>query len=158
MIDHLQSILTQDCACTSNPIFLVLGHRRIATNPDFDDSDPVYVNMSTRDHEEISEKEYDELNYLFEAGEEPLDSNGEKFDPNDWERLTFIWVEEFNQAFFTRAAAEEYLARNNHRIPGVKDGKPAVIYVDSAYRNKEWQDIRKFLIDKAQVESNSVSI
>jgi len=114
--------------------------------------------MSTGDHEEISEKEYDELNDLFEDGGEPLDSNGEKFDPNDWERFTFEWVEVFNQVFFTRAAAEEYLARNNHRIPGVKDGKPATIYVDSAYRNKEWQDIRKCLIDIAQVESNSVSI
>ena len=158
MIDHLQSILTQDAQCTSDPMYVVFGHRRIATNTDYDDSDPVYVNMSTGEHEEISSEEYEKLNDSFENGKEPLDLNDEKFDPDDWEKFTFVWVEEFNQIFFTRAAAEEYLARNKHRIPGVKDGKPAVIYVDSAYRNKEWQQIRNHLIDIAQVEGNSVCV
>lgn len=47
------------------------------------------------------------------------------------------------QPFFTRAGAEEYLQRNGHNLRGREEPR---IYVDSAFRNAEWQTIREMLI------------
>ena len=44
--------------------------------------------------------------------------------------------------FFTEAAADRFIAENNHRHTG-----PLQTYVDSAYRNHEWIAIRKHLTD-----------
>jgi len=47
------------------------------------------------------------------------------------------------QPFFTRKGAEEYLRINGHNLQGKE---PPRIYVESAFRNAEWQMIRQKLM------------
>lgn len=49
------------------------------------------------------------------------------------------------QMFFTEVGAEEYLRVNGHNLRGGKE--PPRIYVDSAFRNAEWQAIRAMLLN-----------
>lgn len=60
-----------------------------------------------------------------------------------------IWVNV--QPFFTRVGAEAYLEINGHNL------KEPRIYVESAYRNAEWQAIRKFLQEPG-VEDGGTSV
>lgn len=50
------------------------------------------------------------------------------------------------QPFFTRAGAERYLRINGHNLRG---HEPPRIFVDSAFRNAEWQAIRAMLLKMA---------
>lgn len=50
------------------------------------------------------------------------------------------------QPFFTRAGAEEYLRINGHNLRGRSAKEAPRIYVDSAFRNAEWQAIREMLL------------
>lgn len=68
----------------------------------------------------------------------------------DWCEGNDAWIKtaykdswENVQPFFTRAGAEEYLRVNGHNLRGTKDAR---IYVDSAFRNAEWQAIRALLL------------
>lgn len=47
------------------------------------------------------------------------------------------------QSFFTRQGAEDYLRINGHNLQG---HEPPRIYVDSAFRNAEWQAVRALLM------------
>jgi len=58
----------------------------------------------------------------------------------DWTRTGFRWRWEFVQAFFTRQAAEEYLQSQAHNLGEAR------VYVESAYRNREWQRLRELLL------------
>lgn len=51
------------------------------------------------------------------------------------------------QPFFTRAGAEHYLEINGHNLRGPE---PLRIFVESAYRNAEWQAIRALLLALAK--------
>lgn len=47
------------------------------------------------------------------------------------------------QPFFTRTGAEEYLRINGHNLRGKEEAR---IYVEYAFRNAEWQAVRKLLM------------
>lgn len=161
---HLQSILTQDNQCTRDPFWLVFGHKKIFVDPQYaEEEESVYLESETGEQLEMSHELYGDLEEKWydamadKKMERPFDPILDRhFHPDDWERHAYIWVQEYNQAFFTEAAAKEYIEENSHRIPGVSDGKDASIYVDSLYRNKEMIDVRQMLIDKAQVECHNV--
>jgi len=65
-------------------------------------------------------------------------------DTTGCERTYFRDRWEFVTACFTRVAAQRYIDENQHNL------KEPRIYVYSAYRNREWQEIREALAaDKA---------
>lgn len=160
---HLHTILTQNEHCTAEPCYIVFGHKRILIDPEFaDEEDITYIENQTGDYLEMSAEEYERLEEEYSTSDEykipthdpVLD---EKFNPDHWERRAWTWIEEFNQVFFTEAAAKEYIELNSHRIPGSRDGKKPVIYVESFYRNPEMIAVRKMLLDKARVECDNTT-
>lgn len=60
-------------------------------------------------------------------------------EPEGWMRVAYVDMWELVQPFFTRAGAEAFIAANKHRLTDPR------IYVDSAYRNPEWQAMREYL-------------
>ena len=166
-INNLQSILTQDHLSTSDPIYCVYSKRPIAVNEEYDYDEVVY----TRGEYELDSKEFEKLEDQYnlaqeelydrtnDYGNDPLTNKfpddpfdeGEKFDPSDWDRLCIKMVDCFEQAFFIRQNAENFIERNKHNL------NEPFCYVESAYRNPEWQQIRELLIDKARIESQDVS-
>ena len=153
MIEHLQSILTQDNLCTDSPIYVVYQKRRVWTDPNHCDQNIVFVKTNYGDLEEMSEKEFDALEEefnLFDQGEitEKPQYEEEDFDPLDWEKATFVEIDVFCTACFTRLGAEYYLAANGHNLC-----RP-FIFVESLRRNQEGIDIRNELIRLAKKELN----
>lgn len=167
MINNLQSILTQDHLCTSDPLYVVYSKKPIIVNEAYDYDEVVYM----REDYELDSEEFDKLedqyNLAFEeqygrtsySGEtetthkfpdDPFDT-GEKFDPSDWDRLCVKKIDCFEQAFFIRENAQRFLENQSHNL------NAGYIYVESAYRNPEWQQIRELLIDKARIESDNVT-
>lgn len=168
MINNLQSILTQSSLCTEAPIYCVYSKKPIVVNEAYDYDEVVYM----REDYELDSEEFDKLedqyNLAFEEQygrtsyssetetahqfpDDPFDT-GEKFDPSDWDRLCVKIVDNFEQAFFIRENAQAFLENQSHHL-----GDGAYIYVESAWRNPEWQQIRKLLIDKAQIQSEDVT-
>lgn len=165
MINNLQSILTQSSLCTEAPIYVVYSKRPIVVNDAYDYDEVVYM----REDYELDSEEFDKLedqyNLAFEEQygrtsyssetetahkfpDDPFDT-GEKFDPSDWDRLCVKMIDCFEQAFFIRENAENFLANQRHNL-----GEKSFIYVESAYRNPEWQQIRELLIAAAEKEEN----
>jgi hypothetical protein len=60
--------------------------------------------------------------------------------PAKYHRTGYVDPWEFVQPFVTEAAAEAYIAANSHRMNETR------IYVDSGYRNYEWQAMRAMLL------------
>lgn len=163
MINNLQSILTQDNRMTSDPIFLVEGWERIFVEEgEFE----TYVENNSGDYCELSKSQYDELSKRWELAtsfntkkdneipEDPI--LGGDFDPDNYERREYILRPVFQTACFTEKAAQDYIDCNGHNIFG-REYKEPRIYVASGWRNKEWQQIRELLIDKARIESQDVT-
>lgn len=123
-----EQIRTQDNACTSHPMFLIQRNRRIyGMDPNYSE-DFTWIHQD--DCEEVAEDERAKLEAQHEeTGEEA----------SGYRRVAYIDLWEFVTAFFTRAAAEQFLIDNAHRF-GQKR-----IYVDSGHRNPEWQAIRAYL-------------
>jgi hypothetical protein len=72
---------------------------------------------------------------------EYLNSSGDVTDETDpdGERTAYIDIWEMVQPFFTCKGAEHYIEENRHHMTEPR------IYVESAYRNKEWIAIREWL-------------
>jgi hypothetical protein len=64
--------------------------------------------------------------------------------PSKYHRTGYVDQWEFVQPFFTEAAAEAYITANSHRMNETR------IYVDSGYRNYEWQAMRAMLLHRAK--------
>lgn len=62
---------------------------------------------------------------------------------SDLRRVGYVDHWENDQPFFTRAGAERYIEENGHNL------KFPRIYVECAFRNREWQALRKWLMDAA---------
>jgi len=81
--------------------------------------------------------------------EEEKDEYTKEYDipDNEWVYTGYIdeWV--FVQPFFSNKGAEAYVASNRHNLNNPR------VYVDSAYRNDEWQAIREVLTDLAGADS-----
>jgi len=140
-----ENINKQDNECTADPIFMVQQRNRVyGFDPDYS-GDAVYVND---EGVEMSLEERDE-EYSEATDRCAFD---EYADFEDWceENYTYTAYQDFwdnVQPFFTRAGAEEYIRRNGHNLSHPR------IYVDSAFRNAEWQAIRQLLKTVAQAVS-----
>lgn len=118
---------TQHNSYTANPVFCVQTlRRRYGFDPDYC-SDVVWL---YDDHGEVEDpEEIDRLNEAYEAGD----------DIDNCYRTGYEDSRETVAVFLTRDAAEEYIRANGHRL------HDPIVWVDSAYRNYEWQDVVAFL-------------
>lgn len=158
MIKNLQNILTQDAQATTDPVYVVFEKQDIIVDGDYDYDKVIYICENDREVE-MPEELFLRLEEEYYHGADngykdmPLDPLLDKdFSPIDYERLYIKKIDRFLAAFFIRQNAENFIAANKHNFPS------AFVYVESAYRNYEWQDIREFLIDKAMIEGNNVSV
>ncbi len=169
MINNLQSILTQDHLCTESPIYLVYSKLPVCVDRDFDYDDIVYIKDNDDDYPELSFEEFKELERAYGDAtdyrrvevdcegnqvdypmpEDPC--SGGEFNPDEWKERFVKYIDKFEQAFFIRKNAEDFIESQSHRLNNPR------IYVESAYRNPEWQQIRELLIDKARIESEDVT-
>lgn len=170
MINNLQSILTQDHLSTSDPVYTVYSKQEIVVDRDYDYDKVIYARFNrygegdTLDYETYQDLEsaYNEATdyrtirvdgtgeeVVAEIPKDPFDDEKD-FNPDEWEQKFIKLVDRFEQAFFIRENAENFLASQRHNI-----GEKAYIYVESAYRNPEWQQIRELLIAAAKKNENS---
>ncbi|MBV6512118.1 MAG: hypothetical protein FMNOHCHN_01608 [Ignavibacteriaceae bacterium] len=172
MINNLQSILTQSHSMTSDPVYVVYSKQEIVADGDHDYDKSVYIRLRGGEFEELDYDSYQELESAYneatnyrtvrvngegeeitsEIPKDPFDEEKD-FNPYEWEQKFIKLVDRFEQAFFIRKNAENFIERNSHNL-----GKGACIYVESAYRNPEWQQIRELLIDKARIESQDAIV
>jgi len=132
-----QQLRTQDDACTRDPIFVVQQRKRIY-GMDGDYVDQFAWITDDADCDEADIEEAAKLEAKYESDEETP----------GWMRVAYHDTWEFVQPFFTRAAAEAFIARNAHRLTDPR------VYVDSAYRNPEWQAVREHLMVLASAPPN----
>lgn len=145
-----KDLLTQDNLCTHEPIFMVQQRNRVyGFDPIYTDDHIVWIDSDACEYsKEKRDKLLEEMRADWrEEGKgaddiEFLDEDSDEF----LERfaLTRTAYQDFwenIQPFFSRAGAEEYIAANAHNL------KHPRVYVESAYRNAEWQAMRKMLMD-----------
>lgn len=129
LLEIARRMKNQDTQCTAHPVYVVQERRRVyGIDPQWTD-DIVWL----YDGEEIDDSDEDLIKakrYYEEHLEEP--------EP-EWTRTGYIDRWEFVQLFFSREAADDYIRSNKHRL------KDPHVYVDSAYRNYELQDIIEIL-------------
>jgi hypothetical protein len=125
-----ERVRTQDNAITADPIFVVQQRVRMyGMDPDVDD---VFVWLdSCNDNIEIEEEEAAKLEETYQKTLKI---------PGEYCRTGYKDIWEFVQPFFTRKAAEAYIEVMRHRLTDPR------VYVESGYRNREWQTIRALLM------------
>ncbi|MCP4678082.1 MAG: hypothetical protein GY854_21725 [Deltaproteobacteria bacterium] len=128
----------QDNQCTAHPIFVVQQRRRFyGLDQQYTDSEIVWLyngdEVDTNDEDLARAKEH------YEKHLEELEG---------WARTSYIDIYEFVQPFFSRVAADEYIKANRHRLNDPR------VYVDSAYRNPEWQAVRDVLVREEGSETH----
>ena len=128
LVELVDRLRTQDNACTADPVFTVQQRRRIiGIDPQWTD-DVVWI----EDGEECGPERAAELEAEWaRTGEEPDECIRTGY-ADEWQHV---------MTFFTEHAARDYIEHNRHRM---RDPR---IYVDSAYRNPEWQNVVKFLME-----------
>lgn len=124
-----ENLRTQDNRITAEPIFLVQQKVR-QTGIDNDYAD--HALWLDEDWNEIEDK--DEIARLETEWQDTFEA------PEGFTRTGYVDRWDFLQPFFTEAAAKRFIEGNAHRYDELR------IYVDSAYRNVEWQAIRAFLL------------
>lgn len=168
-INNLQNILTQNHLATAEPAYIVYSQQEICVDCDADYDKIIYI-KNYDDYPELAYDEFEKLEAEYNEATDyrsiSIDSNGEQvipelpkdpysgedFDPDDWEKRYVKFIDKFEQAFFIRQNAENYIANNNHNLSG------AYIFVESAYRNSEWQQIRELLISAAKKEQKQLEL
>lgn len=126
-----ENLKTQDNRCTADPIFVVQGRRRVYG---FDTQYSEDIAWYDDDGCAASDEEAKGL-------EEAYDSTGDE--PEGWIRTAYKDFWENIQPFFTEAGAKRYLEVNGHNLRRFEEVR---IYVDSAWRNEEWQFVREMLM------------
>ena len=143
ILEISKNLHTQDNLATSQPIFMVQRKFRQLV-PEGHSDDYCWISADEGDIADDDtaaaldayEDENDEALLEVNWSDEPLD-----FD--DYTKEYFIWRWENVQPFFTRAGAEDYQRINGHNLGG--DGSHR-IYVESGWRNTEWQIVREYLM------------
>jgi len=167
MINNLQSIFTQNHLSTEAPIFTVYSKQEICVDGNCDYDKSIYIKNDDDNYTELSPEEFHELESAYNAATDyrniSIDGEGREisypmpkcpvddesnFDPSDWDVRYIKLVDRFEQAFFIRENAERFLANQRHNL-----GEKSYIYVESAYRNSEWRQIRELLLSLAKVET-----
>lgn len=125
--EFVRRLRTQDSQCTANPVFTVQQRHRISGIDTQWTEDVMWI----QDGEELSAELSAEMEASFqETGIEPDECTRTGY-VDEWEHVA---------TFFTEKAAKDYIERNRHRM---RDPR---VYVDSAYRNEEWQQVVAFLM------------
>lgn len=119
-------IRTQDNRATSHPIFIVQEKKRIYGF----DSD--YTDNITWVHCDGFEADEEEASELYAQEEQDCV-------PDEWTKYGYIDQWEFVTACFTEQGAKDYIRANGHNL------REPRIYAASAYRNREFIDVREFL-------------
>lgn len=150
-------------------MFCVCSKQEVVVDPDYSYDKCFYVKQTSDDYPQISVEEFEKLrsayNEAYDYRRTVVDSRGNEivydppedpcsggdFDPDDWTLVYVKLVDKFEQAFFIRQNAENFIESQSHQLNN------PYIYVESAYRNPEWQQIRELLIDKARIEGQDVT-
>jgi len=134
-------LATQDNMATAHPIFVVEQKKRIyGFDPSYVDAgDEHIVWIECDDFSEV--RDYEERKDL----EDEYQETGRERD--GYSRTVFQDHWEWVQPFFTREAAELYIAQNKHNL------KSPRVYCHSAYRNREWQVALEMFDEAALAES-----
>lgn len=119
-----QRIASEDNRATAHPIFVVMQKREI---PGVDPCFSFDYHVWTQDGEQVEEEVEKLLDQIASL-------NGEI--PAKYEKVWCRELDEWVQPFFTEKGAESYIASNHHNL------RKPFIYVHSAYRNPEWQEVR----------------
>lgn len=144
LLEMAKEIRTQDNLSTAEPIYVVRQKKRIYGFAAGYSDNVAYLDDEGQEQEPSAKTE--ELERQYEDGE--LDEDEDEDFPA-LTRTRYIDIEENVQYFFTRVGAQAYLDSNKHNM-----NKP-FIYVESAFRNYEWQAIRQLLLD-TPVQTESV--
>lgn len=123
-----RNLRTQDNRATANPQFIVQQKIRFyGVGLDYTD---LFKWIDSDNPEDVaSDIEEHGLNFL--------DSEG--LDTGSWRKVGYIEHWEFVTACFTEQGCEDYLRVNGHNL------KEPRIYVESAYRNCEFNEVRELL-------------
>lgn len=126
-----EDLRAQDNLATAIPIFIVQRQRR-DYGYDRDWSD----NRAWLDDEgnEVPKTKAARLERAYQASGDERRGYRRTHYQDRWEFVT---------ACFTRKGCEDYLAANGHNLTGPM---PPRIYVESGYRNSEWQALREMLL------------
>lgn len=127
------NLKTQSNDCTNLPMFVVQTRRRIyGMNTDYSDEAAwIYADECVEVDKETADRlESMHINNNTIAGDLCID---------DYTRTAYIDVWEMATVCFTRKGAEDYIKVNGHNL------KDPQIYVESGYRNQEWEIIREYL-------------
>lgn len=131
-LEELARLLgSQDNRITADPIFMVQERQRTCGIDPVWGGEVVWLYDDAEYTRESAPEEFAKLEAEYaETGEEK----------EDWTRTGYVERWEHIQPFLTESAANSYIKRNAHRY-----GRPLRVYVESAYRNPEWQLIRSVL-------------
>ena len=137
--DIAHEIATQDNRITADPIFVVQRRvRDCGYDPAYaDECSTVWLDV---DCNEVTDEELAEVKAEYEeTGEEP----------DGYTLTSYVDRWEFVQPFLTLAAAEEFAEGMRRK------GDEYRVYVDSGYRNHEWQWLRTLPAYAAELEQSA---
>ena len=130
-----ERIRTQDNRITNAPIFVVQQKRRIwgMDSGYADDFAWVYTDGDGK----VDEEQSAQLERMYRSGDDT---------PGEVARVGYTDTWEFVTACFTEQGCKDYLALNGHNLHEPR------IYAEGSYRNREWNDVRQFLLSLAAQE------
>ena len=123
-----ENLRTQDNRITSHPVFVVFQKEEMVVSEEF---------------------HHDRIAWVWECGDgEVEDRTARRLealhqgcrDTRGYSRYAMKSIKRFVTACFTEDGCKDYLRQNGHNL------NEPFIYVDSAYRNDEWQVIRNWLM------------
>ena len=130
---------TQDNQCTADAIFVV-ERKCIVTGFDTDYCESDQIAWCIEDSMHFKGEDY------FKELEDEFIKTGVVRE--DHTRTGFIVYWDFVQLFFTQSAADELISKHGHKYDG-----ELRVSVESAYRNKEFQTVRNWLMSLPKVDA-----
>lgn len=135
-----EDMRNQDNLATACPVFMVQRRRRIYGMDPAGDYATVWLSEDGDFEADEAESAELEARYNLMGDDEH----------NGFRRLAYIDTWENVQPFFTRHGVARYLAVNGHNL------RPETrIYVESGWRNQEWEDIRGALLALTEEEASN---
>lgn len=136
MADIGDLINSQNNRCTDQPFFAVLTKKEVPASEEHGFDRVAWVHPD-RDYAEADDRTAGRLELLHEDGR----------DTKGWERIPVVKVDEFRVGCFTEQGCKDYISRNGHNL------NEPFIYAYGSYRNNEFQEVRNFLIEAANLRA-----
>lgn len=127
-----ENLKNQDNRATEIPIFLVQKKRRYYGCDA--SGDYVWLDGEGEEADEIKSEELDEQ------------SIQDFKEPEGWTKVGYYDAWEFVTSCFTEQGCKDYLEVNGHNLGETR------IYVESGWRNREWQTVRNWLMNPTPTE------